>query len=554
MVVRAKPNNKEEKMEGISRSVRFVLQAFLLIGLVGAVGSCINSNEDPGTVANIDTGGDTGGGGSIDTGGDTGGGGSSDTTPPTFAGLESAGVLNATTAKLSWSAAIDNASPASGIRYFIYFATSSGGQIFSSPQFITTPGVTTYEVSGLSPGQAYYFVVKAVDTSDNADFNTIEKAVALVEWQDATGSDTPVSLNLETTQGSADEPSLAFNSGQIYAAWVEKNGPAGANQTYTGSLNGTSWVLEGSLNVDPLQSSKEATVAFDVAGQQYVAWSEYDTTNGDVYVKRKNGASWGLLGGSLTISDPGLSPIATIGHSPAVIPVTAHTAFVQKNNVDTGIEQLFVKRWNEGTGVWELLGGGLNVDPGKWAGLPVLAYLDTVPYVVWGEGPLKDLYVKRWNGATWELVGGKLNSREASHHPWIAGHSQTVYVSWVEQNASGVFQAYVAQWNETISTWSKLGGSLNLDTDHEAKSARVAVSADGTVYSAWTEIDDLGKYQLYVRRWNGTSWILEGGSLNVDVSRSVTEPHIAVNGNAPYATWVENNGGENGQVYVLALP
>ncbi len=476
------------------------------------------------------------------------------TIAPSFAGLERASVLSTTTAGLAWSAATDDTTPASGIRYFIYIATSSGGYNFSSPQFITAPGITTHEVSGLSPGQVYYFVVRAVDTSDNADSNVLEKAVALVEWQDPTGSATPVSLNQDTVQGSADEPSLAFNSGQTYAAWVEKNGPAGANQTYKGTLNGTSWSLEGSLNVDPLKSSKEATIAFKDA-TPYVAWSEHSTTNGDVYMKQKNGASWDLLGGSLTISDLGLSLIATIGHSPSVIPEAPHIAFVQTDIA--GVDQVFVKRWNGATVTWDLLpgpnlAGSFNVDPAKSAGLPVLAYVGTVPYVVWGEGPQKDLYVKRWNGASWDLVGGKLNSGEASHHSWIAGNNQTVYVSWVEKNSSGVFQTYVAQWNGSV--WSKLGGSLNVDTGKDAKNARVAVAADGTVYSAWTEKNDLAVSQIYVRRWNGISWILEGGSQNVDSTRGVTEPHLAVNGNVPYVSWVENNGGENGQVYVKALP
>jgi Bacterial Ig-like domain len=479
-----------------------------------------------------------------------------DTTAPAFAGLEQASVLNTTTAALAWSAATDDFTPVLGIRYLIYITTSSGGYDFGSPHFITDPGMTAYEVIGLSPGQTYYFLVRAVDDSGNADSNVVEKAVALVEWHDPTGSATPVSLN-QNGLGLGDEPSLAFNNDQLYAAWAGKSGPSGPNQTYVGTLTGASWTVDVSLNQDPSKSSKEATVAFKDA-TPYVAWSEHTysadgtITSGDVYVKQYNGTSWVLLGGSsLTISDPGLSLIATIGHSSAVIPDTPHIAFVQKNNA--GIEQLFVKRWN---GVaWDLLGGSLNIDPANWAGVPVLAYVGTVPYVVWGEGDGKDNYVKRWNGATWELVGGKLNSLESSHHSWIAGDTQTVYVGWVEKDNSGVFQVYVARWNEIMSTWFKLGGSLNVDTGHDAHHARVAVAADGTVYAAWGEKDDSGVNQLYARRWDGTSWILQGGSLNVDSTFGVTEPYIGVNGNVPYVAWVETNGVEaNGQVYAKTLP
>ena len=474
-----------------------------------------------------------------------------DTTPPTFTGLELARMLNTTTAILAWSAATDDTSPASGIRYFIYIATSSGGHNFSSPQFITTPGITTYEVSGLSPGQVYYFVVKAVDASGNADSNTLEKAVALVEWHDPIGAPTP--LNKDAAR-MADEPTLAFNNGQIYAAWVEKNG-IGINQAYMGYWNGTNWISGDSLNVDTGKGAVEATVAFKDT-TPYVAWSE----GGNVYVKQMTGGSWQLLGGSLAITDPGFlsPPVATIGHYANVIPETPHVGFTQTDIA--GVEQLYVKRWNGATLTWDLLAGSnpsvsLNVNPGQSADEPVLTYIGTVPYVVWKEGSQGDVYVYRWNGLVWQPVGGKLNSGQTAsgHHSWITSNGETVYVSWVEKDGSGVFQTYVARWTGT--DWLRLGGSLNADTKRDANNSHVATAANGSIYAAWVEKDDAGVNQLYVRHWDGNSWILDGGSLNVDPHRRVTEPHIAVNGNAPYATWVEVDDALNlGLVYVKFLP
>jgi hypothetical protein len=214
------------------------------------------------------------------------------------------------------------------------------------------------------------------------------------------------------------------------------------------------------------------------------------------------------------------------------------------------VSQVFVKQWNGAT--WDLLPGpnpvgSLNVGPAISAGLPVLAYVGTIPYVVWAEGSQGDLYVYRWNGAVWEPVGGKLNSLKTREHAWMTSDGATVYVSWAEEDGSGVYQAYVAQWNG--ADWVRIGGSLNVDAGKEVHSARVAVATDGTVYSAWAEKDGSSVFQFYARRWDGSSWILEGGSLNVDPGQDVSEPHLAVNGNVPYAAWAES-----GIVYVKTLP
>ena len=53
-------------------------------------------------------------------------------------------------------------------------ATSSGEQNFSTPNYITSAGSTSYEITGLSSGSTYYFVVRACDEVGNIDTNTVE--------------------------------------------------------------------------------------------------------------------------------------------------------------------------------------------------------------------------------------------------------------------------------------------------------------------------------------------------------------------------------------------
>jgi hypothetical protein len=93
-----------------------------------------------------------------------------DTEPPVFGGIQ---YVNDTiwvgTLNLSWEAASDRSTP---ITYNIYMATTSGGQDFSTPNYMTTN--TRYKVTELTNGATYYFVVRAEDALGNEDANTVE--------------------------------------------------------------------------------------------------------------------------------------------------------------------------------------------------------------------------------------------------------------------------------------------------------------------------------------------------------------------------------------------
>ncbi len=94
-----------------------------------------------------------------------------DETAPTFGGLVSAtdaatgGAIN-----LDWSAASDPSIP---ITYYIYISTS--GTFNYGFENYTTQGVY-YNVTGLTNGQWYNFVVRAQDSASNMDTNTVNKS------------------------------------------------------------------------------------------------------------------------------------------------------------------------------------------------------------------------------------------------------------------------------------------------------------------------------------------------------------------------------------------
>jgi len=99
-----------------------------------------------------------------------------DTVPPVFSGLSDISSIAATSLTLVWPPATDNVTPQAGIQYLVYTATVQGGENFSSPSFTTTPGQTSFIVTGLNQNTPYYFVVRAKDESGNIDTNTVERS------------------------------------------------------------------------------------------------------------------------------------------------------------------------------------------------------------------------------------------------------------------------------------------------------------------------------------------------------------------------------------------
>lgn len=60
------------------------------------------------------------------------------------------------------------------LQYNIYRATGPGAQDFSSPTYTVSVGITSYTDSSATPGQVYYYVVRAQDAAGNTDSNSNE--------------------------------------------------------------------------------------------------------------------------------------------------------------------------------------------------------------------------------------------------------------------------------------------------------------------------------------------------------------------------------------------
>ena len=178
-----------------------------------------------------------------------------DVTAPTFAGATSATALNNTSIRVNWVAASDDRDLPAQIVYNIYYATSSGGQNFGTPDLTTAPGVTSQVVGGLSAATTYWFVVRAEDRAGNEDGNLVEVSdttqanpdVNPPTFAGATGattlSDTQIRVDWNDASDDVSAPAniiynlyMATSSGNQNFAVPDATTAAGANTHTFGSL------------------------------------------------------------------------------------------------------------------------------------------------------------------------------------------------------------------------------------------------------------------------------------------------------------------------------
>jgi hypothetical protein len=346
-------------------------------------------------------------------------------------------------------------------------------------------------------------------------------------------------------------PSLSLDSsGTPVVSWSEHDGST--FNIYTRRWNGANWVLVGfilnnSVNVDGFNPS----LALDISGNPVVSWEEYDgsTISSKIYVKRFNGLEWVPLGGSLNAYNqnaynPSLA-LDSLGN-----PVVAWEECFTASCTD---KDIIVKRWN-GTN-WVQLGTYLDIVGERTTLNPSLA-LDSSgnPVVSWGEhdGTSTNIYVKRWNGSNWVQLGtvslDANANKNAGNSSLALDSSGNPVVSWNEDDGTST-NIYVKRW--TGSSWALVGSFLDVNTNKNALSPSLALDSLGNPVVNWHEHDGSSN-NIYVKKYITNSWQDMGGSLDVAGGQSAINTSIArKSNNNPVVAWDETdstNGSRN--VYV----
>jgi hypothetical protein len=301
-------------------------------------------------------------------------------------------------------------------------------------------------------------------------------------------------------------------------------------------------LLGGTVGSIPLWDIESGSCG--IAYYQNTPYVVYKASLGDLYVKYFNGTAWAPLGGCLNVQ---------YAVQPDIALDSSGVPYVAWQEEDVALnDQITVKYYNGSS--WQPLGGSLNNTPTAVGSGARMAFVGTVPYVVFMEAPNHyysggGIYVKKWTGSQWDAVGDSLNVSSEGYTASIAvSAGGTPYVAWSEDAPSGATCVYVKNWDG--AHWNLLGGGLNLDQTQKAVEPSIGISASGVPFVVWREsvpyipFNPTGNgSRLRVKKFNGLSWDLLSGSITVGYWGYTRLPRIALYQETPYVSWNEGDAG-----------
>lgn len=337
---------------------------------------------------------------------------------------------------------------------------------------------------------------------------------------------------------------LAMSGTSVYVYWTEQRYLNGYQRFVfiLKRFNGTSWEQVGDISSKPATSAGVLIAAGsslairDLDGTQFVGIVE-DLGYG-VCIMYYDGTQWNYID----------SPTRRFGEYSE--PMNPQLLFSDK--------MLYMNCWEYSKKSCKIVNVDTStinqttpVDVGNNTGTPTImaASGDSSLYVTWAGD---SVYVKHLTGSSLTPVGGGVNVDlgNRGRDPAIACMGTTPYVAWLEElNTPGIYQIFVKHFDGSV--WVQDGGALNVDPSASARWPSIAIYGT-TPYVAWAENKTDGSQQIFVKHFNGSAWVQDGGSLNVNPANMGVYPKIAFNGSTPYVLWYEGTGmyGLNGNIYV----
>ena len=222
--------------------------------------------------------------------------------------------------------------------------------------------------------------------------------------------------------------------------------------------------------------------------------------------------------------------------------------------------------WQE-VGLGSASGGGISNTGDVF--YPSLAIApDGTPYVAWEDDSSgnSEIYIRAWNGSSWVEVGagsatdgGISNSIAGSFGASLAiAPDGMPYVAWSD-DSSGNGEIYLRRWNgsswEEVGAGSASGGGISNNAGHSSPPS-LAIAPDGIPYVTWHDFSNV-ETEIYIRAWNGSSWAevgagsASGGGISNNDGNS-WDPSLAIAPDGtPYVGWYDFSN-EDDEIYVRA--
>jgi len=376
-----------------------------------------------------------------------------------------------------------------------------------------------------------------------ASFALVLATSANAKWIDIG----PGSLNLVNTQN-AYSPSIISHNNTLYLSWSEEEftGVTTRKGVYVKRYNGTWSRVGGVLNIGNTQNAESSSIGVStITGYPIVAWTEQENFSGSffrrgVYVKSFNGTGWAQNGSCLNVGNTQTAYYSTPYYNVNMVVggITPYVAWLEFDSSGRYFNQ-WVKHWNNPD--W-IIDGNTTLNTNNTNGNYFSAHLafdsdGSRVLAAYRDGDSR-VYVKAFNGSTlsWNTLGGMVNTGTASYNQSVVYGNGNTYVAYCEYFASDPWDGvYVKRY--TGSSWELMGQKLNMTYNISGRYPSIGMNGN-TPFVAWTENN-----KIYVKYWSGSSWVLlgqeDGLALNMIQTKQALAPKVAVRNNAPYVVWYE---------------
>lgn len=150
---------------------------------------------------------------------------------------------------------------------------------------------------------------------------------------------------------------------------------------------------------------------------------------------------------------------------------------------------------------------------------------------IWSDVPVLEINSKEIN----------LTERHQKQPRLTLDQSNQLYITYTDCDSTGEnCKVYVRKWNGT--GWTLIGSKeLNISSTKSAESSAITFDQANNPYVIWVEEDNStpAVTQVRVSRFDGNNWIPEGGSLNEESAKNASDPAIAINGSTIRTGWNE---------------
>jgi hypothetical protein len=443
-------------------------------------------------------------------GGGGGNGGGSDTTAPVPPGTAPSFTdITASGLTVSWDAAHDTVTDQGDLRYRLYFSdqnnitTVEDAQTNGTPAMGWSAGTTTHGVSGLDDATDYYFSVLVEDEAGNIAIYTSSHAetldatppnpVGIISYSGTTSYSTTASWE------AANDNVTASGSLLYHLYYSNTNNMTSVDEIIT-NHHGTAiggWQTQTSSIINKLLGNTMywfAVIVKDEAGNMAL-YEQKSVTTGAPTWKGQDAAGFStgqIFYTSLKIDQDG----------------DAYIAYSDAGNGD----RLTVQGLDWDSDTWGTIGSFTEAipEPGGFALNYVSLALDSsgVPYVAFpdydADADNYKLTVKKYNGASWDLVGTRRFSSGRPRYVSLSIDGTTPYAAF-QDDEKGNNLVVMKYTGSGASGWEYVGPSAGL-TENSAIYISLCIDSSHVPYVAYMDGDNGAKATVRVFNSVANDW------------------------------------------------